>query len=155
MPVNTSAIQIEFNQPPPELTRNSSKCTFEFRAEILSLSRKSLYYCRLSLFSPCSTVYISISCPYSAIFSKIYIQSSLPPTITIKSFGLKETTISDKRFIKREIVERQPGWSRKRQYDIYNAYRYRGSYPNHLIVPTGCTANYSDWEVDLIEEVDF
>lgn len=92
---------------------------------------------------------------YSAIFSKIYIQSSLPPTITIKSFGLKETTISDKRFIKREIVERQPGWSRKRQYDIYNAYRYRGSYPNHLIVPTGCTANYSDWEVDLIEEVDF
>lgn len=50
---------------------------------------------------------------YSAIFSKIYIQSSLPPTITIKSFGLKETTISDKRFIKREIVERQPGWSRK------------------------------------------
>nr|DAT59145.1 MAG TPA: hypothetical protein [Caudoviricetes sp.] len=64
MPVNTSAIQIEFNQPPPELTRNSSKCTFEFRAEILSLSRKSLYYCRLSLFSPCSTVYISISCPY-------------------------------------------------------------------------------------------
>ncbi|WP_418677402.1 hypothetical protein, partial [Alistipes putredinis] len=89
------------------------------------------------------------------IFSKIYIQSSLPPTITIKSFGLKETTISDKRFIKREIVERQPGWSRKRQYDIYNAYRYRGSYPNHLIVPTGCTANYSDWEVDLIEEVDF
>lgn len=65
MPVNTSAIQIEFNQPPPELTRNSSKCTFEFRAEILSLSRKSLYYCRLSLFSPCSTVYISISCPYT------------------------------------------------------------------------------------------
>lgn len=64
LPVNTSAIQIEFNQPPPELTRNSSKCTFEFRAEILSLSRKSLYYCRLSLFSPCSTVYISISCPY-------------------------------------------------------------------------------------------
>ena len=49
---------------------------------------------------------------YSAIFSKIYIQSSLPPTITIKSFGLKETTISDKRFIKREIVERHPGWSR-------------------------------------------
>ena len=30
----------------------------------MSLSRKSLYYCRLSLFSPCSTVYISISCPY-------------------------------------------------------------------------------------------
>lgn len=67
MPVNTSAIQIEFNQPPPELTRNSSKCTFEFRAEILSLSRKSLYYCRLSLFSPCSTVYISISCPYKIV----------------------------------------------------------------------------------------
>ena len=64
MPVNTSAIQIEFNQPPPELTRNSSKCTFEFRAEILSFSRKLLYYCRLSLFSPCSIVYISISCPY-------------------------------------------------------------------------------------------
>lgn len=64
MPVNTSAIQIEFKQQPSELTRNSSKCTFEFRAEILSLSRKSLYYCRLSLFSPCSTVYISISCPY-------------------------------------------------------------------------------------------
>ena len=71
MPVNTSAIQIEFNQPPPELTRNSSKCTFEFRAEILSLSRKSLYYCRLSLFSPCSTVYISISCPYMPKLSSI------------------------------------------------------------------------------------
>nr|DAY49946.1 MAG TPA: hypothetical protein [Caudoviricetes sp.] len=64
LPVNTSAIQIEFKQQPSELTRNSSKCTFEFRAEILSLSRKSLYYCRLSLFSPCSTVYISILCPY-------------------------------------------------------------------------------------------
>ena len=66
LPVNTSAIQIEFKQQPSELTRNSSKCTFEFRAEILSLSRKSLYYCRLSLFSPCSTVYISILCPYHA-----------------------------------------------------------------------------------------
>nr|DAY98578.1 MAG TPA: hypothetical protein [Caudoviricetes sp.] len=68
MPVNTSAIQIEFTQPPPELTRNSSKCTFEFCAEILSLSRKSLCYCRLSLFSHCSTVYISISCPYFTIY---------------------------------------------------------------------------------------
>lgn len=77
MPVNTSAIQIEFNQQPPKLTRNSSKCTFEFRAEILSFSRKSLFYCRLPLFSVCLVVYNSISCPY--IYKASYLDLYLKP----------------------------------------------------------------------------
>ena len=46
---------------------------------------------------------------YSAIFSKIYIQSSLPPTITIKSFGLKETTISDKRLKEKSSKDNRDG----------------------------------------------
>lgn len=48
----------------------------------MSLSRKSLYYCRLSLFSPCSTVYISISCPYygltiNPVNSEVYIADAI------------------------------------------------------------------------------